>query len=97
MVINYDEKRDFQRMPVECDVSFSLEGSSDKFYGKGSDLSAAGVMFSTDQDLPLDSIINLHVLPYIKTVQALTAKAQVIRNEKLADGFLIGVKMYDVQ
>lgn len=97
MVINYDEKRDFQRMPVECDVSYTLEGSSEKFYGKGSDLSAAGVMFSTEKDLPLGTTLDLHVLPYIKTVQALTAKAEVIRNEKLDDGYLIGVKMFDVK
>ncbi len=97
MVIHHDEKRDFQRMPVECDVSFSLAGNSNHFEGKGSDLSATGVMFSTQEDLPLGTILDIHIHPYIKTVQALTAKAEVIRNQKLDSGFLIGVKMFDVK
>lgn len=96
MVINYDEKRDFQRMPVECDISYSLEGSSEKFTGKGSDLSAAGVMFSSDKEIPLGTIIDISVHPYIKSVQDLTAKAEVIRNNKQGDSYIIGVKMFDV-
>jgi PilZ domain len=97
MTINYDEKRDFQRMPVECDVSYIVEGSTEKFFGKGTDLSATGVMFLADQDLPLGSILEINVHPYIKTVRALTAKAEVIRNTKDGDSYIIGVKMFDVQ
>ncbi len=97
MAINYDEKRDFQRMNVECDVSFSIEGSTQKFNGKGSDLSATGVMFSTDNNLPLGTILDIHIHPYIKTVQDLIAKAVVIRNDKEEDSYIIGVKLSNVQ
>ena len=100
MVINYDEKRDFQRMPVECDISYSLHEAigedKKKYYGKGADLSAAGVMFSSEKDLPLGTILDIHIHPYIKTVKDLVAKAEVVRNEKQNDGYIIGVKMFDV-
>ncbi|MFK5891942.1 MAG: PilZ domain-containing protein [Pseudomonadota bacterium] len=97
MTINYDEKRDFQRMTVECDVSYIVEGTTEKFSGKGTDLSATGVMFSASQDLALGTILEIHIHPYIKTVRSLTAKAEVIRNSKEGDSFIIGVKMYDVE
>jgi hypothetical protein len=97
MVINYDEKRDFQRMPVECDISYIIDGETEKHYGKGSNLSAIGVMFSADRDLPLGTTMEIHVHPFIKTVQSLTAKAEVIRNDKEGENFIIGVKMFDVQ
>ncbi len=54
-------------------------------------------MFLADQDLPLGSILEINVHPYIKTVRALTAKAEVIRNTKDGDSYIIGVKMFDVQ
>jgi len=97
MAINYEEKRDFQRMTIECDITFTLENRTDKHYGKGSDLSATGVMFSTDQDLAMDSIINVDVHPYIKTVQPLSAKGKVIRNQKSGNDYIIGIEMFDVQ
>ena len=98
MAILYDEKRDFQRMPVECDISYIIEGETEKYFGKGSDLSATGVMFSADRDLSLGTIMELHVHPFIKTVQSLSAKAEVIRNDKQGDNsFIIGVKMFDVK
>jgi len=64
MAITYDEKRDFQRMPVQCDISYIIDGETEKYYGKGSDLSAT---------------------------------AEVIRNDKEGDSYIIGVKMYDVR
>jgi len=97
MAITYDEKRDFQRMPVQCDISYIIDGETEKYYGKGSDLSATGVMFAADKDLPLGTILEIHVHPFIKTVQSLTATAEVIRNDKEGDSYIIGVKMYDVR
>jgi hypothetical protein len=97
MTINYDEKRDFQRMPVECDVSFSLEGSTQKFQGKGSNLSATGVMFSTSNNLALGTLLDIYIHPYMKTVQDLRAKAEVIRNDKQGDDYIVGVKLSDVR
>ena len=97
MAINYEEKRDFKRMSVECDISYTLEGGSEKFYGKGSDLSATGVMFTTDQPLAKGARLDLSVHPYIKTVLPLQARATVIRSEKQAEGYLIGVKLEQVK
>ncbi len=97
MAINYEEKRDFQRMPVECDITYTIAGSSVKCYGKGSDLSATGVMFSTDQDLAVGTELEVNIHPYIKTVQPLQAKARVIRNDRQNGSYIIGIQMYDVK
>jgi len=96
-MINYDEKRDFQRMPVDCKVDFSIEGQKEVFHGDGKDLSATGVTFISENELQPGTIININVHPFIKTVRPLSAKAEVIRCTKNDDGFMIGVKMEDVK
>lgn len=96
-MINYDEKRDFQRMPVECKVDFTIEGQSGVFHGDGKDLSATGVTFVTSKELQPGSTININVHPVIKTVRPLSAKAEVIRCSKAGDDFVVGVKMQDVK
>ncbi len=97
MTISYDEKRDYIRMPIDCDVSYNIIGNSEKFYGKGTDLCASGVMFLSDKDLALGTILKIHIHPHIKTVKDLTARAEVVRSIKDGDNFVIGVKMSDVQ
>jgi len=96
-MINYDEKRDFQRMPVECKVDFSIEGQREVFHGDGKDLSATGVTFITEKELQAGTYININVHPFIKTVRPLSARAEVIRCTKNGDDFVIGVKMEDVK
>ena len=96
-MINYDEKRDFQRMPVDCKVDFTLDGQREVFHGEGKDLSATGVTFVTDKELQPGSYININVHPFIKTVRPLSARAEVIRCSKDDGVFIVGVKMEDVK
>lgn len=96
MTTHYDEKRDFIRMPVDCNVTFSLAGDSQQYYGKGTDLSAEGVMFLSVKELQVGEKITIQVHPYIKTILPLSASAEVVRSTKSDDGFIIGVRMEQV-
>ncbi len=91
-----DEKRDFYRMPVDCDVSFTLPDSHQQYLGKGSDLSAEGLLFYTQQELQLGDEISIHVYPYIPKTSPLFAKAVVMRSERKENEFIIGVKFLQV-
>lgn len=98
MTINYDEKRSFYRMSVDCHIEFSEEGSSETYKGDGKDLSATGVKFITDQELKEGQEINVKVHPVIQTVTPLKAKAKVMRVVKDEDNgkFIVGLSLEEV-
>ncbi|MCW8928726.1 MAG: PilZ domain-containing protein [Gammaproteobacteria bacterium] len=98
MTINYDEKRSFYRMSVDCHIEFSEEGSSDKYKGDGKNLSATGVKFITDHKLTEGQEINVTVHPVIQTVTPLTAKAKVMRVVKDEDNgkYIVGLSLEQV-
>ncbi len=98
MTINYDEKRSFYRMSVDCHVEFSEEGSTDKYKGDGKDLSATGVRFITDRELTEGQTLDVVVHPVIQTVTPLSAKAKVMRVDKDEDNgqYIVGVSLEEV-
>lgn len=98
MTINYDEKRSFYRMSVDCVVEFSVSGSSQKHKGDGKNLSANGVKFITDQKLTEGQDLDVTIQPVIQTVTPLTAKAKVVRviHDEDNDQYIIGLSMEEV-
>jgi len=98
MTINYDEKRSFYRMSVDCHIEFSISGSSEKYTGDGKNLSATGVKFITAQKLSEGQELDVTIHPVIQTVTPLTAKAKVVRalHDEENDQYIIGLSMEDV-
>jgi len=92
----HNEKRDFYRMQVDCDITYSVKGSSSKFTGRGSDLSAEGVMFTTPQFIEPGTLLDLDVHPFIKTINPLKADAKVIRCDQSDGVYVVAVKMENV-
>ena len=45
-MINYAEKRDFMRMPIDCRMRFSEVGDEREFEGKVINLSNRGILFT---------------------------------------------------
>jgi len=99
MAMNYDEKRSFYRMSVDCHVEFSEEGATEKYTGEGKDLSADGVKFITEHCLTEGQKLNIVVHPVIKTVVPLNAKAEVMRvaKDEQTGLYLVGVSLIEVK
>ena len=98
MTINYDEKRSFYRMSVDCHIEFSLSGASEKHRGEGKNLSANGVKFITDQRLSEGQELDVTVHPVIQTVTPLTTKAKVVRvdHDEENNQYIVGLSMEQV-
>ncbi|MBF0265627.1 MAG: PilZ domain-containing protein [Gammaproteobacteria bacterium] len=92
----YNEKRDFYRMQVDCEVSYSIKGQLTKHTGRGSDLSADGVQFITSQFIQPGTLLDLDVHPFLQTIQPLSAEAEVIRCDSNDKEFVVAVKMRNV-
>ena len=57
--MNYDEKRDYLRMPIDCSLKFSVVGDEREFKGKVINMSDKGILFSSRQKLEVGSLLSL--------------------------------------
>jgi PilZ domain len=53
------EKRDFQRMPIDCDFKYSVVGDIREHQGKVINLSGTGILFSSSQKLEPDNLLTV--------------------------------------
>lgn len=87
----YDEKRDFIRVPVECDVELQHEGSGKRFQGSGRNLSACGVLFHTDESLKPGDRLEMHIESSQVLTSVLDASIEVVRVDPASDGLSYAV------
>ena len=83
---SYDEKRDFIRVPVECEVGLESAFSGKRFSAAGKDLSAGGVLFHTDELLAPGDRLEIHIESDQALLSVLDATIEVVRVEPLGDG-----------
>ena len=53
------EKRDYQRMPIDCDFKYSVVGDIREHRGKVINLSGTGILFSSSQKLEPDNLLTV--------------------------------------
>ena len=89
---SYEEKRDFIRMPVDCDVSLEDKASGKQFTAAGKNLSANGVLFHTVEALAPGDRLEMHIEASQALLSVLEATIEVVRVESLGDGrsFAVG-------
>jgi len=78
----YSEKRDYIRMFVNAEISFTLNGKSESFSGKSIDLSGKGVAFETSCELKPGDVLDLVLTAEEAKVAPLELKIEVVRVER---------------
>jgi len=58
-MIDYAEKRDFMRMPIDCDLRFSKVGDEREFQGNVINLSNKGILFTSKQKFEVGNLLTL--------------------------------------
>ncbi len=94
----YDEKRDYIRVEVDCPIVFRAEGSEEKELGKVRNLSGRGMMFIAQRELPVESRLEVLVKPENDITPPLHARVRVVRVAKprRGDGFEIGAVIQEM-
>ena len=78
-MLNHDEKRDFIRMDVDCDIAFTLAGSNQQNVGRCLTLSGAGISFVTDQEYDVGLAMEVSIHPKTSLTPPMTAFVEVVR------------------
>jgi hypothetical protein len=85
-MLNYDEKRSFIRMEMDCDITYKLADSDTVYSGRCSSISGAGVSFISDCSFGLGKAMEINVTPKSNITPSMTAFIEVIRSTQLDDG-----------
>ena len=57
------EKRDLLRLPMDCELTYSVAGSSKQFQGNVINLSSKGILFSSTVKLALGTTLEIVLTP----------------------------------
>ena len=62
-MITYAEKRDFLRMPIDCDFSFKTVDNGRNFQGSVINLSKRGILFTSCENFEAGTLLNIVLTP----------------------------------
>ncbi|MCK5830044.1 MAG: PilZ domain-containing protein [Methylococcales bacterium] len=79
-MLEYDEKRDYIRMDVDCKVTYKLIDSNDVKTGRCLSLSGSGVSFIADTSYDDGLAMEINVLPENSVTPPMTAFIEVVRS-----------------
>lgn len=93
---NYQEKRDFGRMHIETQVTYTVNDDNDKSYHATSqNLSATGICMMTERALVLGNKVNIIMNAGNDRLQPFVADGEVLRckhNKRKPDVFQVSLK-----
>ena len=78
-MIDYAEKRDFLRMPIDCELSFSLAGSSKQYQGSVINLSSKGILFTSTEKFEPGAVLKITLTPSNSATAPIEAAGIVTR------------------
>jgi len=78
-MIDYAEKRDFLRMPIDCELSFLIEGSTKQYQGNVINLSSKGILFTSTEKFEAGTTLQIVLTPSNSTTAPMEAEVVVAR------------------
>ncbi|MFK5915523.1 MAG: PilZ domain-containing protein [Woeseiaceae bacterium] len=99
MTREYDEKRDFIRIDIDCKITFKLlDEAAETQVGHVSNLSGRGMMFISDSELEKGSTLEIDISPKNILTPSLHANVNVVRviKQRHSDGYEIGAVIKEI-
>jgi PilZ domain len=99
MSIDYEEKRDFIRMNAEHEMQFREVGSTQTQRGTCCNLSATGILFTTEQEIADGTELEVNITPQYSVVSPFDAVVKVVRSRPngVASRFIVAGEITSMQ
>ncbi len=78
-MIDYAEKRDFLRMPIDCELHFGRAGEDSRLQGKVINLSSKGILFTSPERFSEGTTLEIVLTPSNSETPPMHARAVVSR------------------
>jgi hypothetical protein len=85
-MLEYDEKRNYIRMEMDCDIAYRLVDSDQLQQGRCSSISGAGLSFIADCCFDLGKAMEATIIPKNKITPPITTFIEVVRSTQKSDG-----------
>jgi hypothetical protein len=85
-MLDYSEKRDFQRMNMGCPARYRPTGAEQTECAVVDNLSSSGVALITENPVAADAVLGLEIMPGKTITPPLSAYVKVLRCEPRDDG-----------
>lgn len=82
---DFDEKRDFHRMSLDCALDYQLAGAGDSRQGRVRNLSARGMLFIAPEELEPGQKLKLVLTPVNTITPPMSAHARVLRCDEVVE------------
>ncbi len=94
---DYDERRAFARMGVDCPATLRIEGEETTYHAMATDLSASGMRISSANAVSPGTVVMVSMIPEQAVVPPLQARAEVVRCNAESDGcYQLGLKIIEM-
>ncbi len=90
---NYLEKRDYPRMSIKANITYSIDGDGAMYTGVSDNLSHSGIQFITERALLPGKSIEFRLTSLDGKVDPLEAKAHILRVATADNKFLVAGKI----
>lgn len=84
-MLEYDEKRNYIRMEIDCDITYKLADSDEIYQGRCSSISGAGVSFIAEQFFAPGKAMEVNITPKSSLTPPMAAFIEVVRATKQDD------------
>ena len=96
--MDYAEKRDFQRMAMDCSMEYQLSNDSKACEGKVVNLSAKGILFISSDEVQEGASINITLTPVNNITPPMSADILVIRcDEESENEYKIAAEIVQIR
>ncbi len=85
-MVDYTEKRDFQRMDVDGALEYQKYDDKNVYKGKVKNLSAKGILFIAEGSMPLGITLQIKLTPVNDITPPMSAEVRITRCDKHSDG-----------
>jgi len=85
-VLEYDEKRNYIRMDIDCDMTFRATDSDQFYQGHCTSLSGSGVAFVAEEMFEVGKGLEINIVPKSSVTPPMTAYVEVVRSRPLESG-----------
>ena len=76
---NFSEKRDFLRMAIDCQLSFSKKGETQSYEGHVVNLSSKGILFNATDKYEVGDQLDIVLTPANSPSAPMEARVEIIR------------------
>lgn len=85
-MLEYDEKRNYIRMNVDCELTYRLADSTDIKTGNCTSISGSGVSFIADSPFDPGKAMEVNITPKNSITPPMIAFIEVVRSTEQEDG-----------